>query len=159
MSGMEMATWAAAAGTALTLLWMVVNAGSKSRPKLRLGTPRIENRPMIIVGRYEHNPVWDTLAIDLVNRGQSKVTVDKVQVERPVLQHDPHVDMAPRSKPIEPGEKLEYTLAVSQFEDGEADRTHPVRFVVRLAGGDVFRSDKVALTGRDASSPRLRRVR
>jgi hypothetical protein len=156
------AIYAAAVGTA-SLIWQAIVRRRETRPRIRVSRPAIDNRPLIFTGgSHEEDSVWDTLILDVVNVGQVRLTVDSVQVERPVPYPARFVSMTTDGDgqaTLEPGGKTVYQVAMSEIEDDEADRTTPVHLVVRLASGEEYWTDEVSLAwprSRPPAAPRLR---
>src|SRR5918996_2603286 len=86
-AGDWVAVYAAGVGTA-SLIWQAISRRQETRPRVRLSRPKIENRPLIFTGdSREDDRVWDMLTVDVVNVGQVRITIDSVQVERPVPYH------------------------------------------------------------------------
>lgn len=156
------AVYAAAVGTA-SLIWQAITRRREIRPRVRISRPTIENRPLIFAGgSRENDRVWDTLTLDVVNVGQVRLTVDSVQVERPLPYPARFVSMTTngdRDATMEPGAKAEYLVAMSEIEDDEADRTNPLHFVLRLASGEEYWTDEVLLSGPRSSPPAVPRLK
>ena len=162
-AGDWVAVYAAGVGTA-SLIWQAISRRQETRPRVRLSRPKIENRPLIFTGdSREDDRVWDMLTVDVVNVGQVRITIDSVQVERPVPYHARFVPLTTNGNDqdatFEPGEKTEYVVAMSEIEDDEADRTHPMRFVVRLASGEEYWTDEVPLTWPRSNPPPLPKLK